>query len=401
MEHCIYHSRDLDGLTSGAIIYNSQTSFGEDCFLTGYDYGQKLDTRIFKGKSTIMIDVSMPMDRMELLGKNCMEFIWIDHHVSAFNSLLEYCDSKGYEIKRNKYNDQIERVEVNAMNMIYFYSEKLSGCEITAILHGKQLSRSARKLISILGQYDTWRDSDQKKFTLDEDWNEVVLPVQYFMRTCASPVEVNNIFRKMNDWNSKLEIKDIVQNGINILKYQQTINNSVIKNNFDFELFGLKIIALNTTNFNSMSFDGYYHEEIHDAMMPFCYNGKTKKWNFSLYTTKSDVNILEIAKNFGGGGHAKACGFTVNPEFLKFGENSIEFGDFKKIEYKFSNPEEVMPSLFEKEKPSKKGHVHKEVDGVDYLITNLLVKEFDRMLVEDREAFDNHFSKFIVEPKTN
>ena len=75
MEHCIYHSRDLDGLTSAAIIYNSQTSFGEDCFLTGYDYGQKLDTRVFKGKSTIMIDVSMPMERMDLLGKNCMEFI--------------------------------------------------------------------------------------------------------------------------------------------------------------------------------------------------------------------------------------------------------------------------------------------------------------------------------------
>ena len=71
------------------------------------------------------------------------------------------------------------------------------------------------------------------------------------------------------------------------------------------------------------------------------------------------------------------------------------------IEYKFSNSEEAIPSLFAKEKPSKKGHIHREVDGVDYLVTNLMIKQFDKMLTEDREAFDNHFSKFIVEPKTN
>jgi len=36
-----------------------------------------------------------------------------------------------------------------------------------------------------------------------------------------------------------------------------------------------------------------------------------KKWRVSLYTTKKEINVGEIAKKFGGGGHTSAAGFIT------------------------------------------------------------------------------------------
>ena len=90
MEYIIYHNKDLDGKASAAIFYRNQIMYGENAKLFPYDYGEKLDTRLFKGKNTVMVDVSMDMERMELLSKSCLEFIWIDHHISAFEKFNNY-----------------------------------------------------------------------------------------------------------------------------------------------------------------------------------------------------------------------------------------------------------------------------------------------------------------------
>ena len=46
----------------------------------------------------------------------------------------------------------------------------------------------------------------------------------------------------------------------------------------------------------------------HDALLGFTWTGK--EWRVSLYRiTGKDTNVLSIAKKFGGGGHAGACGF--------------------------------------------------------------------------------------------
>jgi len=38
---------------------------------------------------------------------------------------------------------------------------------------------------------------------------------------------------------------------------------------------------------------------------------KDKKWKISLYSTK-EIDMSPIAKEYGGGGHAKACGMTLD-----------------------------------------------------------------------------------------
>jgi hypothetical protein len=79
--------------------------------------------------------------------------------------------------------------------------------------------------------------------------------------------------------------------------------------------------------FNSNSFESAYNPEFHDAMMPFNYDGQTRMWNFSLYTTKPEVDILSIAKQYGGGGHKQACGFQLPNNKVNFIENGIQLGE--------------------------------------------------------------------------
>lgn len=399
MEQCIYHSRDLDGLTSGAIIYGHQITYGDDCFLTPYDYGEKLDTRKFKGKPTIMLDVSMEMDRMELLGKNTLELIWVDHHISAYNKLHEYCEEKGHSILKTNFNDLIERIEVKGMNLIYFYSSKISACEIAAHLYARNMGDKARELIRVLGQYDTWRNTDDKKFGTDHNWDKIVMPVQYYMRSCHSPVEVFDILKRMDYHHDLVKIEDIVKSGDIVYKYQKSINETLAKKYFEFEFEGLKVIALNTPFFNSNSFSGYYHPDVHDAMMPFQYDGKTNKWKFSLYTTKEEeVDLLSAAQKFGGGGHKKACGFEVPAEWLYIHERELKFviNDLKNEENDIIPKQRAIENIQKKTGPSQKGHVYKKDSfGIEYLIPNLFVKDFDNTFQENHELCKEKFNKYI------
>lgn len=79
--NCIYHSRDLDGWTSAAIIQYKYP----DVKLIGYDYGQAIPKTLVKGP-VIMVDVAFPMEEMYKLSIE-HELIWIDHHIS---SIKEY-----------------------------------------------------------------------------------------------------------------------------------------------------------------------------------------------------------------------------------------------------------------------------------------------------------------------
>ena len=46
-------------------------------------------------------------------------------------------------------------------------------------------------------------------------------------------------------------------------------------------------------------------------MCAYSFKPEQGKWIVSLYTTHHNVNILAIANKYGGGGHAKACGFSL------------------------------------------------------------------------------------------
>lgn len=280
---CIYHSRDLDGFTSGAIVKRAYP----DAKLIGFDYGQNLPIEeIPEGEPIIMIDVSLPMgDMLQLAAHSKSKLTWIDHHISAINDYKNFIgNTPGF--------------------LIAVLKDGVAACELGwEYLFPNENIPAA---VTLLGKYDTWRNHDQG------EWNEMILPFQYGMQLiCNSPKTFPYYV-----FDGYPGIMDVIKNGKTIIAYQNTQNELLCKRAaFECNFENYKVICLNMGGASSQAFQSVYDESKHDIMMPFFFNGK--KWIYSLYTTKEDIDCSFIAKKMGGGGHKKAAGFE-SEEFILF-----------------------------------------------------------------------------------
>lgn len=109
---CVYHSIDLDGWMSAAIVkhwFNSTVEIPNKkdepintLDFIGYNYGQPIPD-FSKYDKVIMVDISFRDSTMQILKELCKEFIWIDHHISSIKDSEEYHynDIKG--LRNTKY----------------------------------------------------------------------------------------------------------------------------------------------------------------------------------------------------------------------------------------------------------------------------------------------------------
>lgn len=273
----ITHSKDLDGYSSGAIILKKYPN----AEMYGYDYGEPFNIDV-TDKDVIMADVSLPITEMYELSKKARSFTWIDHHTTI---IQDYYDFVG-----DSYHF------CNAI-----LENGIAACEIT----WKHLFPNIEMplAIKLLGEYDTWRNNDIDR------WNDMTLPFQYGMRLDCNSIETF----PMNILEDNALVRKKIEIGKNILKYQSTVNErDCMLGAFEYKFENYRAICLNTRNFNSMTFESLYDENIHDIMMPFAYNSKSKQWAISIYTTKNDVNCSALAKVQGGGGHRQVAGFQTS-----------------------------------------------------------------------------------------
>ncbi len=277
---CIYHSRDLDGYASGAIVKRKYP----DAKLIGFDYGQELPwDKIPLGEAVIMVDVSLPMEQMEKLAERTgWRLRWIDHHISAINEYKAYTEGK---------ETFMQTVLQNG----------IAACEIAwEHLFPNQNMPHA---ILLLGMYDTFRKENKAMF------DDFVMPFQFGMRQiCNSPETFPSALLSPYDEKENPLYAEVIKSGKTILQYQALQNESKCRRSFEIEFDGYRAICLNDTGFNSQVFKSVYDESKHDIMIMFAFDGKTKLWIFSIYTEK-DIDCSVMAKKRGGGGHAKACGF--------------------------------------------------------------------------------------------
>lgn len=282
--YCIYHSRDLDGFTSGAIIKQAFKEQNRDITLIGYDYGQPFPyEKIQPGKPVVMVDVSL--DSMALMHDLARytnhQLTWIDHHISAINS----------------YKDYLAGMPDTTHFMEAVLNNGLAACEIAYQYYFP--NRPLPEAVQLLGQYDTWRHADA------DYWQTDILPFQYGMRlACTSPETF-----PLNILKDGAFVRDTIRDGYNILKYQKQQDAFAARGAFQIEFMGYQAICINGGGFNSQAFESVYDESKHDLMMPFKFDGT--KWIFSLYTTK-DIDCSLLAKKMFGGGHKKAAGFQVS-----------------------------------------------------------------------------------------
>lgn len=266
---CYYHSSDLDGHCSGAIVLNKHP----ECEMIGVNYNETLNkSDITDGETVYIVDFSFSADVMEWLNLKA-DLIWIDHHKSA----IEKCD-------------HIENIRgIREIGK--------AGCELTwEFLHP---NHEIPHGVWLLGRYDVWDH---------EDIN--VLPFQYGIRNQGDtrPESENGSELWFNILSDFTDIGRIIDVGLNILRYQAAQDAMYAKGmSYEAEFHGYNVIVMNKAYSNSKIFDSVYDPDKHDFMILF--GVKPGEIKYSLYCDKPEIDVSAIAVQYGGGGHKGAAGF--------------------------------------------------------------------------------------------
>jgi oligoribonuclease NrnB/cAMP/cGMP phosphodiesterase (DHH superfamily) len=279
---CFYHKADLDGKCSAAIV----KYFNSDIKLIPYDYNDLFPwEEIDKDTQVYMVDISLPTNDMYKLNNECKELIYIDHHISKLKD-LDLFQFKGLQVDGTA-----------ACVLTWYY---LIGSIVPVGVVGTTVPLG----VELLGRYDIW------------DINPNVLNYQYGIR--ALNLDPNDTTKWLNCV-FRNDLKHIISDGEKILKYVEMSQKEAV-NNFAFKMIwkGYNVLAMCKTTGSSLIFKDHPDYLTADILMVFGWIGKI--WKISLYTTKKEIDVSEIAKSLGGGGHRSASGFVCVELPFKLGK---------------------------------------------------------------------------------
>jgi uncharacterized protein len=269
---CFYHSADMDGKCSGAIV---KLHFPE-CEMIGINYGDSFPWEKIEANEVVwLVDFCLqPFTEMVRLNELAI-LNWVDHHKTS----LEEADSVNFVAAG------LQLLEIGK-----------AGCELTWQVLGMTAMPRA---VFLLGRYDVW----------DHHNHPGALKFQYGIRNVGDTSPDNQelwqryLLDQVGDFTART-----VRDGAALLAYESQQNEAYVKScAFELEFDGLRCIAVNKGLTNSLVFKSVYDPSKHDAMLTFV--RRPGKWTVSLYADKPEVDVSAICKARGGGGHKGASGF--------------------------------------------------------------------------------------------
>lgn len=322
---CIYHSIDLDGWMSAAIVLKwyedthlesekttaildgiksketaSINKINESLTMLGWNYGDEIPN-LENYDKVIMCDVSFPAAVMSELWNRFysskeFQFIWIDHHISTIKEMNK-------EFK----------MEVAFIEGIR--DTKYAACELTWKYFFP--NEEMPEIVRLLGRYDCFGHKGTKE-------EQKVLKFQYGARSQIE--DYNDAYRYLNYNLGYKGLNDVISeisySGKSIYNYLKMEAKQIYKRAFPItmyekfgnnygEHYGYRFLCVNQVRFNPINFEIDYHKEGYDGFACFHYE-KEKGWCFSLYNDNGEADCSLIAKQYSGGGHKGAAGFVVN-----------------------------------------------------------------------------------------
>jgi oligoribonuclease NrnB/cAMP/cGMP phosphodiesterase (DHH superfamily) len=286
---CFYHSADLDGLCSGALMALALPQ----AKMLPLDYGDEFPFDEIKGQDVYMADVSLqPFEGMLAVAALANSFTWIDHHKSAMDEHEKWRERISY----HRCLPGVRRLGAAACELTWeYFQARNSGLDEIGLC-GDSMPRAVR----LLGRYDVWAWQNEPG----------AIEFQYGMRLDDWSYVRSTLWERL--FRGEL-VDSLIARGADILAYQEQQNKITAQAGaFETEIGGLRAIACNAgPPCNSQLFDSVYDPLKHDVMVPFRWS-KKGHWKVSLYTTKNDVDCASVAKSFGGGGHRQAAGFLCS-----------------------------------------------------------------------------------------
>lgn len=275
---CLYHN-DPDGQCSAAIV---RRKFGKDVTLKAMDYGVTIPWEaIEEADVVIIVDFSLPLDEMQRAAE-LARLIWIDHHKTALEAL--------------------QSLDVPGLRAL-----DRAGCVLTwqAFFPEQPLPRA----VQYVGERDIWtfEHEETKPF-------------------CEGLYQLSSHPANDSLWNALLDDDDdlvgqIVQDGGLLLRARLlAIRRQVRGYGYEIDFEGHRTLAVNARGTGELGefirSQGY---TIGYAYIQTRQNGALTT-HVTLYSDQIDVS--EIARRFGGGGHPGASGFSFISKGLPFPDNA-------------------------------------------------------------------------------
>ncbi len=333
---CIYHSRDLDGWMSAAIVKkwfienqvnklasicnyehrydNIRSSLDTHNYLDmlGWDYNDPIPD-LSEYNSVIMCDISFPVKEMKRIAdKFGVTFTWIDHHQRTINETAKYL---------------VENKCPTIDGLTTRDGELFAACELTWKHFFK--NEPIPEIVRLLGRYDCFghkeTDEEQKVLEFQYGARSIIFDYNTAFDWLIDELQFDYATAHQFDVNP---INYILEIGKAIYKYLCTEAKQTYKKAFEIELVDptidmypptLRFLCVNQERFNPINFNIDYHKDGYNGFACFWY--KDNKWMFSLYNDNGLVDCSAIAKSFDGGGHKGASGFIVeniNKFLLKY-----------------------------------------------------------------------------------
>ena len=191
--------------------------------------------------------------------------------------------------------------ELKSITFEYIYDDKLSACE----LGFKHYFGYVPPIVELVGKYDTWRANGT------DEWDKHVLPVKYFLYGKVNkPEDIDSKWFIMDELLNALALADMFDIGKSIMEYERKMDESKTNSYaFEIEAYGLRALCINTNFMSSETMMTKFDSSKHDIMIGFAYNGNN--WGVSLRSVGDKVDVSQIAKERGGGGHSQSAGFQA------------------------------------------------------------------------------------------
>ncbi len=303
---CFYHS-DLDGQASAFCVYawvgikptNNEYTINDIRFIE-INYGKPFPfDSIKKDEQIWIVDYSISPEEMLKLLSITQDITWIDHHKTAIEKYANF-PHKIRGIRKDG-----EAACVLTWKYIHWFTARGEGVE--------DLSKTSEDLkiprcIELVGDRDiwAWKFGEETKNFFNGSQLHDTSPSSEFWWKCMD-LELDPTLGEGNLAGQKrgqIFWDDLLNAGKIIEQYKQStdksINNSLGWNTI-FE--GYKCWAINRARTSSDRYGDRIKE--YDILLPYFHDGN--QFTVSLYSEKVDVS--DIAKKYGGGGHKKASGF--------------------------------------------------------------------------------------------
>lgn len=300
----ILHHVDADGIFSAQIVLKVIREFfgNRDIQITTvpYNYEKQFNftTHIKKGSNVIVVDLSLKMSNIKEILKNANSMFIIDHHLTTLREI-----DSNYKFYKNKIYDR---------SLGLYISVKHAGVGLCYNIfkncinpYGISLATSVNKqAIDLIDRFDRFAFIDE------EDKEKCFSIYNYTLRS-------NQLFVNSDMVTELLSNKDYLDE---VLKFgKEFYDESVIANEIRYRAFAKPT----TFTFNGVVYNccvmygsgnsatfGKHIDEF-DFVSLIRKNKDSTGYTVSFYTNKDNIDVSEIAKSFGGGGHKKAAGSPV------------------------------------------------------------------------------------------